>query len=66
MMRAIDCHVHISEYGRRIRLNQRHRLVGDGTLIALKNARAQLMAVTTLRNQGSPGFLDVSLKNAQL
>ncbi len=62
----IDCHVHISEFGApdtfRITATQ---LVGDALLMGLKNAQAQLQAgFTTLRNQGSPGFIDVSLKKA--
>ncbi len=62
----VECHVHISEFGasETFKTNAT-QLIGDGTLIGLKNAQTQLMAgFTTLRNAGSPGFLDVSLKNA--
>jgi imidazolonepropionase-like amidohydrolase len=62
----VECHVHISEFGapETFKTNATF-LPGDPALMGLKNAGAQLMAgFTTLRNCGSPGFIDVSLKNA--
>lgn len=62
----VECHVHVSETGApdTFKINAT-QMIGDGTLVGLKNVQTQLMAgFTTLRNCGSPGFLDVSLKNA--
>lgn len=62
----VECHVHVSETGASdtFKINAT-QTIGDATLIALKNVQAQLLSgFTTLRNAGSPGFLDVSLRNA--
>ncbi|MBQ5813706.1 MAG: amidohydrolase family protein [Clostridia bacterium] len=61
----IDAHVHLGSTGHNDPYSASQALLGDAVVQALENARINLMAgFTTVRDCGSKGFTNVSVRNA--
>lgn len=61
----IDAHVHLSSTGHNDPYSASQALLGDFVVRALDNAKTDLMAgFTTVRDCGSQGFVNVSVRNA--
>ena len=61
----IDAHVHLGSTGHNDPYSASQALLGDAVVQALENARVNLMAgFTTVRDCGSKGFTNVSVRNA--
>ncbi len=61
----IDAHVHLSSTGHNDPYSASQALLGDFVIRALENAKTNLMAgFTTVRDCGSQGFVNVSVRNA--
>ena len=61
----IDAHVHLSSTGHNDPYSASQGLLGDFVVTALDNAKTDLMAgFTTVRDCGSQGFVNVSVKKA--
>ncbi|MEA4920701.1 MAG: amidohydrolase family protein [Clostridiaceae bacterium] len=61
----IDAHVHLSSTGHNDPYSASQALLGDFMVTALENAQINLMAgFTTVRDCGSQGFVNVSVRNA--
>lgn len=61
----IDCHLHTSSDGKSNDFNGEYTLVGNVAFNSMRHAQQDLMAgFTTVRDEGSSDFVDVSLRNA--